>query len=263
MPLKRSSRLCDSNFPESAPSMVDNHINLQHARILQLPFLHQPFPSSQQGMTRIIATSQLKPQPLHDNTMRFVRNGSGSPSIVCLILSLLSIGIVYAASIPAPRRDSASIAGNLNRRADSSPADADSPYDYGTPPLWSLESEQPDVNYPAFIAAGGTLDEAMRKNTDTLEADLIATDKLPKGQQLASQFTDPSAFESNGWKQDDRTPDLDQFALYAPITTSLQSLGISTSGWPSGNNHFTSYQHTLPWQHEGQEMKVSQHSNSL
>jgi hypothetical protein len=195
---------------------------------------------------RIIATSQSKPHPVHDNIMRFVDNGSGSPSIVCLILFFLSIGIVYAASIPAPRRDSASIEGNLNRRVDSSPADENSPYDYGTPLPWGPESEQPEVNYPQFIAAGGALEVAMREDENALEAALVLQHKLPKGQLLASQSTAPSVFKSNGWNQNDRTRDLNEFAQYAPIETSLQSLGISTSGWPTGNNHFTTYEHTLP-----------------
>jgi hypothetical protein len=196
--------------------------------------------------------------------MRFVHNGGGSRSIVCLILILLSISIVYAANIPAPRRDSALIEGSLTRRADAPSEDEGSPYDYGTPDLWSPESEQPVLNYQEFIALGRAIAIAMRTDEDTLQAALILQNRLPEGQLLASRFTDPSAFKSNGWNQIDRTSELvDDFGFYAPIKTSLHSLGISTSGRPTGKNYYTSYQHTLPWQHEGQEMKVSQYSNSL
>jgi hypothetical protein len=206
--------------------------------------------------------SQLKPHSVHDNITRFVRNGSGSPSIVCLIPFLLSIGIVYTASIPAPRRHSASIEGNLTRRADSSDSSPGVRYsDSVTPKVWSPQSEVPEIEYQKEIREGEAMARALRLTDAEVEGAFFLSQRLPPGQPLASLFTDNNAFRSSGWDQIDKTHELVRsFNDIVPVTTALRSLKISVA---ARNHHYMGCEHTIPWQRGGQRMKVGPCFSSL
>jgi hypothetical protein len=178
--------------------------------------------------------------------MRFVRNGGGSPSIVCLILIFLSVSLVYAASIPAPRRDSASIEGNLTRRADS--------------PLSLSEDsdEAPEINYDEYVAMGGAILELLKASDKEATDILRHAGRMQPGQPLASKWTDANAFRSNGWNSKDETPDLlEFFSDNLPFVTAFRSLGISDKARPQGKVGLMKYKHTLPWLRGGQSMQVS------
>ena len=69
-----------------------------------------------------------------------------------------------------------------------------------------------------------------------------------------------SALKTSGWNAlDDDLENMLQevFEYIVPFTGALQSLGISDTPRPNGKNDGTSFEHTIPWEHNRQPMKVS------
>jgi hypothetical protein len=192
--------------------------------------------------------------------MRFVHNGGGSRSIVCLILILLSISIVYAASIPAPRRDIVSIEGNLTRRAyvDVSSDDDMSLSPSPERPQSDASSYTPEIDYPDFVQQGGMLALFMQASDEQLTTALVNAGKLQRGTPLASTFMDFRAVRENGWSAKVDTPTvLREFEDYVPFLPALRSLQLSAEPRPQGKNERMIYKHEFEWRRNGQSMKVS------
>lgn len=110
-----------------------------------------------------------------------------------------------------------------------------------------------------YIQKGALAAVYMRASDEQVAAHLVRKGKLKSGERVASQFTDHSAFKSNGWEEMDAYRD-DKGVVMAwdvPYTNALRNLGISDEAQPQGKQEQHIYDHTLPWMRNGQSMKVS------
>lgn len=158
------------------------------------------------------------------------------------------------------------------RRADKPPASSSSEFDSNE----SEGAEGSGQNLPSnaphsdsdsisavplapFIEQGALPASYMRASEQAVAADLVKKGKLRPGERIASQFTDVSAFKSNGWKETDGHRDARGVVMewYVPFPNALRSLGISDTPRPQGKQEQQNYEHTLPWMRNGQSMKVS------
>lgn len=154
------------------------------------------------------------------------------------------------------------------RRADNSPGSASlesgsEEGSEGSDPNLLKESPPPPpletVDLAPYIQQGALVASYMRASDEEVTADLVKKGKLQSGGRIASQFTDVSALKTSGWNAFDDLEIMPQgvFELIVPFTGALQSLGISDAPRPEGKNDGTSFEHTIPWEHNRQPMKVS------
>jgi hypothetical protein len=115
------------------------------------------------------------------------------------------------------------------------------------------------IDYDSYVSEGIEIAKYLELSDDEVFAALEASGHLKPDEQLASPFTDVSAFKSNGWDMRDSTPELlKDFNGQAPFPTALKSLGISDKARPQGKHEFTEYEHTLPYMLDGKQERVSQ-----
>lgn len=173
---------------------------------------------------------------------------SHSWPIICTLLIVLLLSAEHAATSLKPMPNVPGLAKYLIRRVDKPPGEG--PAEEGHPP--------PDYSYDAYVRQGALFALYLRSSDAQVTEDLVSKGKLQAGQQLASPFTDISAFRSSGWEELDRTSRLaHDFTDYVPFHAAFRSLGISDQGRPDGKNELLVYQHTLEWQQGHHLMEVS------
>lgn len=188
--------------------------------------------------------------------MRAVRS-SRSRSIAYAILTILLFSNNCSATATIPTTDAVVFDSDLTRRADSPPTGTpeESGFSEGDD---SDESDFVQINYQNYVQQGGLVATYLRASDADITADLVSKGKLQSGEQLASHFTDVTAFRSNGWDEIDDTPRLAEiFEEYVPFRSALRSLSVSGDARPKGKNERTMYQHTIPWYAAGRKIQVS------